>query len=282
MAVPAGLSDCARMLRRGDPDRYLCALFAPADRREGVFALYALNLELARAREAAREPMLGLMRLQWWRDALDAMIAGRSPPDHAVMRALAPVAKRLDRNLLAAMIEARARDFDETPFATLADLEAYVEATAAALIRLALGLLGAATPQAQEAAGHVGGAFGLAGLLRALPYHARARRLYLPVDRLTAEGVAPEAIFAGSSGPGLGRVVAEIAAVAQDRLAAARALRGQAPREAASALLPARLAAYDLARLRRLGFDPFAPALAASGFGRRLAVVAGGLSGRWW
>jgi NADH dehydrogenase [ubiquinone] 1 alpha subcomplex assembly factor 6 len=65
------LSYCAQQLRRLDPDRYLTALFAPDRRREGLFALYAFNLEVARAREAVREPMMGLIRLQWWRDALE-------------------------------------------------------------------------------------------------------------------------------------------------------------------------------------------------------------------
>ena len=63
-------SYCANILRRQDPDRYLTALFAPADRRPDLFSLYAFNLELARARESVSEPIMGRMRLQWWRDAL--------------------------------------------------------------------------------------------------------------------------------------------------------------------------------------------------------------------
>ena len=40
------------------------------------FALYAFNLEIARTRELAREPMPGEIRLQWWRDVLAG--AGRA------------------------------------------------------------------------------------------------------------------------------------------------------------------------------------------------------------
>ncbi|MEX2008823.1 MAG: squalene/phytoene synthase family protein, partial [Dongiaceae bacterium] len=39
----SGLSYGAAEVRRGDRDRFLTALFAPADRREALFALYAFN-----------------------------------------------------------------------------------------------------------------------------------------------------------------------------------------------------------------------------------------------
>lgn len=61
----------AALVRRHDPDRFLCALFAPAGAREALFTLYAFNHELARAREAAREPTLALIRLQWWREVVE-------------------------------------------------------------------------------------------------------------------------------------------------------------------------------------------------------------------
>ena len=54
-------------VRRHDPDRFFTALFAPPVRRGAVLALYAFNHELARAREAASEPALALIRLHWWR-----------------------------------------------------------------------------------------------------------------------------------------------------------------------------------------------------------------------
>ncbi len=50
------------------------ALFAPADRREALFALYAFNYEIARIREAVREEMLGRIRLQWWREVVEARL----------------------------------------------------------------------------------------------------------------------------------------------------------------------------------------------------------------
>jgi phytoene synthase len=43
--------------RRYDPDRYLCALLAPADRRDTLVALTVFNHELARVAEVATQPL---------------------------------------------------------------------------------------------------------------------------------------------------------------------------------------------------------------------------------
>src|SRR3546814_16622414 len=83
MGAPARLSYCASQLRRYDPDRFLTALFAPPERRESLFAIYAFNLEIAKTREVISEPMLGQIRLQWWRDSITQIYLGQ-PPHHAV------------------------------------------------------------------------------------------------------------------------------------------------------------------------------------------------------
>ena len=65
--------------KRRDPDRFLCALFAPAERRDDLLALLLFNDELARIPDAVTQPVTGLIRLQWWRDALDELLTGRPP-----------------------------------------------------------------------------------------------------------------------------------------------------------------------------------------------------------
>ena len=67
----------AARARAADPDRYLCALFADAPRRGALFALILFNAEIARVREVVSEPMLGQIRLQWWREAIDEIYRGQ-------------------------------------------------------------------------------------------------------------------------------------------------------------------------------------------------------------
>src|SRR6201984_811294 len=69
------LSPVAALVRRHDHDRYQTVLFAPAARREALFALYAFNYEIARVRESVTQPMLGQIRLQWWRENIGAAVA---------------------------------------------------------------------------------------------------------------------------------------------------------------------------------------------------------------
>ena len=59
-------------LRIKDGDLYLCHLFTPAAKRARMLALYAAYTEIARVPTEVSEPMVGAIRLQWWRDALAA------------------------------------------------------------------------------------------------------------------------------------------------------------------------------------------------------------------
>ena len=78
----------AASVRAADPDRYFSALFAPAPLRPLLFALYAFNHEVARVAETVREPMLGAIRLEWWRETVEGAAKG-TPRNHDVARGLA-------------------------------------------------------------------------------------------------------------------------------------------------------------------------------------------------
>ena len=134
---------CLDQVRRFDRDRYLTALFAAAQARDDLMALYAFNLEVAKTREMVREPMMGLMRLQWWRDAIAEIYAGNERR-HQVVQPLAAAIRRrgLDRAPFDRLIDAREGDMGETPPADLPALVAYVDATAGGLGLLAAQTLG--------------------------------------------------------------------------------------------------------------------------------------------
>ena len=134
---------------------------------------------------------------------------------------------------------------------------------------------------ARDAARHVGIAWALIGLLRAVPFHASAGRLYLPADLLAAAEITVGSIAAGRSPAGLDAIVEQVADVARGHLNAARALRGEVPKEALAALLPATLATRDLAQLARARHDVFDPRLAVSGLGRKMRLVVAALTGRY-
>lgn len=202
------------------------------------------------------QPLLGEMRLQWWRDTLERLFAGGESA-HPVAIALGEAIRvhRLTRAHFERLVDARAIDLQDGPPADFAALEDYAEGTAASVTALGLEILGARTEPAIRAARHAGIAWALTGLLRAVPFHAGMNRLHLPADLLARHGVTPEEVLARRSSPGLAKIAEEMAERARDHLAAARSLRSELPREAMPGLLTAALARTYLDRLRRARYD---------------------------
>src|SRR5437763_1569284 len=104
------------MVRKSDYDRYAAAVFARKSLRSHLYALYAFNYEVAKTAETVSEPLAGQIRLQWWRDALGELRAGKRR-EHPVVLALAEVlsAHDLPQGLFDQMIDAREWDLDEMP-----------------------------------------------------------------------------------------------------------------------------------------------------------------------
>lgn len=268
------LSYCAGLVRRFDNDRFLCSLFAPAVEREALAALYAFNIEIARAREAAREPMLGRIRLQWWRDAIVGIHAGRNQRE-PVAAALADAVARFDLSCdhLQRLVDGREFDCEDRPPSTLDDLVAYAEATAAPLVALSAEICGARDDRVRSASRDLGIAWALTGLIRAVPFHAGAKRLYLPAALNRQFGLDAFDLFEQGASPGLASVVAEVSARAEQHLVQVRAARPGIPAAALPAFLPATLAGLYLKRIAAAGHDPFDRRVQATGGPARLLAL---------
>ena len=250
--LDAAYAHCGTVLRELDRDRYLASLFAPAPQRRHLFALYAFSAETARVREAVTSPMPGEIRLQWWRDA----IAGEARGDVAsnpVAAAVTATIERfeLPRQAFIDLIDARVFDLYDDPMPTLRDLEGYLGETSSALVRLAsLVLANGRDPGFAAAAGHAGLAYGLTGLLRALPWHLAQKRLYLPADLLDRHGVPREAVLEGRSVPGLDPCIQALRGEAERHLTEARLLLAPLPRDLRPAFLTLALVSPRLAAIR--------------------------------
>src|SRR5579862_731137 len=250
---------CAELVRTADRDRFLSSLFAPADHRAALHALYAFNVEVARVREVAREPLPGEIRLQWWSEVLRGERAGEASAN-PVASALLTVIERygLASARLTALLDARGFDIYDDPMARLTDLEAYAQKTSSALLALAAQILaGAETEAAEAVATSAGIAYAIAGLIRVLPLHAARRQLFVPLELLERHGVEPQDIFAGKSSQNLRAALAELQAVARRHLLAAHQQIATLPDAALPAFLPVALVRPALDRLT--GRDPFAP-----------------------
>jgi phytoene synthase len=243
---------CEQLVREADKDLFLATLFAPANRRRALFALYAFAIEIARVPDRVREPLAGEIRLQWWRDTLE----GTSPEarGHATAAALLDTVVRfgLPRQRLIAMIDGRNLDLCDAPPATLAELETY--AASISPLPLATALLRPSSSGPQILAASL--AVEVTTLLRRFPADVARGRLHLPLDLLQRHGVEPDDVLAGRSSDGLRAALAEMRALARacfDEFAKMAPL----PPAVAPAFLPVMLVPLYLDRLARSS-DPFA------------------------
>jgi len=237
-------------VRSADHDRYLSALYAPADKRGALFSLYAFNAEIASVRDRIHEPLPGEVRLQWWRD----VIAGEDGEGtgHPLADALKATisAYRLPKLAFDNMLEARIFDIYDDPMPSRTDLEGYCGETAAALIQLAAMVLDPLeAPRFAELAGRAGCAQAITGLLLLLPLHRRRGQCFVPVDILSAAGSSPEEFVKGDGGPGAQRAVAAMIALAREHLAAFEQGAATLPASLRPAFLPLALTRAYLGKM---------------------------------
>ena len=126
--------------------------------------------------------MLGRIRLQWWREVLEAVYAGAPARRHEVAVPLADAIRAcsLDRAPFDRLLDARESDLEAEGPPDLAALERYAAATGGSLTALMLQASGVDSGPALEAGRQVGTAWALIGTLRAAPRSAAQGRVMLP------------------------------------------------------------------------------------------------------
>jgi 15-cis-phytoene synthase len=253
--MPANFQHCATLVREADRDRYLATLFAPAEHRDALMALYAFNVEIARVRDVAREPMPGEIRLQWWREVLSGERGGEAAAHPVAAALLAALLKcGIDPKRLTAFTDAHGFDLYDEPMATLDELDAYGAGTQGTLLDVAAAILGAHN---ETAARHAGIALAIARIFNDFAHHASRRQLYVPVEVLDRHKADREQIYAGQGSDALRSAFAELVRHARRQLQAAQMAQPAAPM--LPALLPAALVGPQLRNVERAGYQPFQP-----------------------
>jgi phytoene synthase len=133
---------CGNLVREQNRDHYIASLFAPADQRPHLHALYAFEREIALLPRRVNEALAGEMRLQWWRDALAGEARGDVNAHPIAAALLDTVARRaLPLEPLIGLIDMRANDFYDDPLSGLDELETYARQTASTIFDLAARVL---------------------------------------------------------------------------------------------------------------------------------------------
>ena len=196
------------------------------------------------------------MRLQFWRDNINAAFAMRPPKQPVTIlltHALADLDARtqgqgkLSKTWFMRIISEREKYMDGRPYPTMDSLERYAENTYSTLLYLTLQGLPVGSVVADHIASHIGKAAGITAILRGLPlvafpappnHHSNntsalggtldtQRRtqgsITLPLDVMARAGVREEDVFRkGAEASGLRDAVFEVATRASDHLITAR------------------------------------------------------------
>jgi phytoene synthase len=244
--------------RSGEPDRYLAALLAPPAARPHLLALAAFSSELARVPSlVTREPTMGQIRLQWWRDALapaDANTRTGNPIADAVRAATHRFG--LPASLLDDVIDAREVDLAGQALPDDAALATYLWKSEGALFALAARILRRdAGENVHAAATACGQAYGLARVLIGLPHALAHGRVPLSQTLLDASGVSSHELLSGEGGDNVARLIARMCAETRKALATSREHVANLPREMRVAFLPLALVETYLRAVERPGRD---------------------------
>ncbi|CAG5116462.1 unnamed protein product [Candidula unifasciata] len=221
----------------------LGTLLLPKNSQRAAFALRAYNVELAQVPDSVSDKKIGLIRMQFWKDAIQSIYQS-SPPKTPVATELSGACGyyRLSKHWLERLVEARAAQMERDSFTSVKHVEDYAEQVNSSLYYLLLECLGIKNVHADHAASHLGKAQGIVTLLRATPHHASRRRVYLPMEVLAKP--LKDAVF-------------EVASLAHQHLEKARSLQKNLPDKSHLVFLNAHVCDHYLKNLQKVDFNVF-------------------------
>lgn len=192
MSANSGGESFATTVRSADPARYFSSQFAPSDKRNDLFVLYALDLEIRKISQTVREPMAGEIRLLWWREVFHGERDDEANANPMASAALTLVRKhQFDPSVLDRYFDGRIFDLYSDPIEDVAAFEAYSGQTDGTILQLACLILDREkSSKAAELSGYLSCVSSL--WIRVLrPLNANVRRQvvrYLPPSLLEEAG----------------------------------------------------------------------------------------------
>jgi phytoene synthase len=273
------LSFCSSQVKKYDYYRYLCCLLSPSNLQERFFAVYAFNSEIAKIKEVVSEPMVGHIRLQWWRDAIDEIYDGIPVKhNHEIVHALYKVicAVDIDKELFERLLDAREADIEFTAPETLDNLKNYAIGTCSNLFLLLLAACEIDDKHAAEAAHYGGIAYALTGIMRAMRHNAQHGMVMLPLDLMERFGISEDDVTDGKNLEKTYAITKIICENVSENLRQYRLAIKQAPKSTAHVFLPISIIEVFLNRIEKNNYDLFNGDIEGSRFGVQMRIL------KWW
>jgi phytoene synthase len=224
MTVDQLQSAIAAKVQASGTSFYSAMRLLPVARRNAMYAIYAFCREvddIADEGGTLEEKRAGL---EDWRREIERVFAG--DPSKPIAQALVGPTRdfKLRKQDFFAVIDGMAMDAEQAIVAPdLATLDLYCDRVASAVGHLSVRAFGCTEPDADEVAHHLGRALQLTNILRDIAEDAERGRLYLPKELLDQHAIPyadPKAVLVH---PKLKKVCRDVASLALDHFAKARA-----------------------------------------------------------
>ena len=133
----AAIEFCRTLVKKDEPERYFISLFGPKDAQGSLWSIFAFNSELSRIKNSVTEPMIGRIRLQWWRESLEKLQENNGG-GHYILQALQTLLLQnvIQLSDLMSLVDAREIEFEETSNRNIEEILKYTESTHGLLTEL--------------------------------------------------------------------------------------------------------------------------------------------------
>ncbi|MCH9765810.1 MAG: squalene/phytoene synthase family protein [Alphaproteobacteria bacterium] len=260
--VTDGVRQLANVARDHAYDRYVQALLIkPASLRPEFFLLAAFHGELARIPFLVREPMMGEIRLQWWRDVvlaaraveLNEPINFGSPLANQVVQFL--VRNRKSETAFDALIDARGAELSSEAFTDERAFEGYLDGIATRQLEVGSELLGLTVDEdAKNALQAAGRAIAIAEVAQRLPRHLSLGRCPVPLSVVACKIL--DQVPLEEFDHLIRNAIAALADRAKDYLAAYRGAQARLSPKMTQVALPLALVEPYFQALHKRSWDP--------------------------
>ncbi len=125
--INKNLSIAIKELRNIDYDSYLSAIFTLKKNFEKIITVSLLQNQLKRIYYAVNDDMVGLVRLNWWKESLDNIFIKNKDSKNYLLAMIFKYHDQINYQTLIASIKAFEKDFSEDKkFKTIEELENYI------------------------------------------------------------------------------------------------------------------------------------------------------------
>lgn len=265
---------CQEQVKVNDRDRFLATLFATADRRPLLYALYAFDLEIAGLAARLREPLAGELRLQWWREVIEGSRAEEAAGHPVARGLLAAMAQApLSRDTLLGLLDARSFDLYGEPIASVAEFDAHAMAATGNVLKLAAGILGAEdSPVLNAAVAPASAAIACADAVVRFAAEASRGHVSVPLEILARHGATAADATGGRATPAIIAALAEVRQLGLEHFEVARHAVMRLPVTVRPAFLHVSLVPLFMTRAARIGSDPFQATVTIAPWRRQWAL----------